>query len=459
MKEELKTRTGLRLVLPDLKHDVLPVKKSPFLATLALCRNTLVVFDDYDTLDGMHENALQQAVKEAEHPDGRTVFIQRGMLCPDWVLNKLGTSTLMIYPHDAGRQLNRGADFWTTVAAYLDDPQRGVHVVYDADSSNFVLTELKQEVEKRTKLTLILPDMNHNALSEQEDQLDVEHNTLSRGVHVVYDADSSNFVLTELKQEVEKRTKLTLILPDVNHNPLSEQEDQLDVEHNTLSVKGNGSDFVLIELKQEVEKRTKLTLILPDVNHNALSEQEDQLDVEHNTLSQGVHVVYDADSSDFVLTELKDEMEKRAGLRLELPDMEHKALSEQGNQPENILTIQGNEFCAILALYEDSQVDIHTAVCTDVDRVRQVLRLSEDECVSSPVAEYWAGHEFRFKKPVTITLPHFLPPDPDPSLVHVYRDSADQQTAEISAHVWDGRIRIADFRQVRIRDVIFATYY
>ncbi|KAK7462562.1 hypothetical protein BaRGS_00038391 [Batillaria attramentaria] len=72
------------------------------------------------------------------------------------------------------------------------------------------------------------------------------------------------------------------------------------------------------------------------------------------------------------------------------------------------------------AVDEDSQVDIHTAVCTNCDRVRRVVKLSEDECVSSPVAEYWAGHEFRFKKPVTITLPHFLPPDPDPSLVRVY---------------------------------------
>nr|KAG5686959.1 hypothetical protein BaRGS_021534 [Batillaria attramentaria] len=186
MKEELETRTGLRLVLPDLKHDVLSVKESPFLDTLALCRDTLVVLDNYDTLDEVYENTLQQAVKEAEHPDGRTVFIQRGRLCPDWVLNKLEMSTLMIYPHDAGHQLyNRKTDFWTTVAAFLE---------------------------------------------------------------------------------------------------------------------------------------------------------------------------------------------------------------------------------------EDSQVDIHTAVCTDVDRVRQVVKLSEDECVSSPVAEYWAGREFRFKKPVTITLPHFLPPDPDPSL-------------------------------------------
>nr|KAG5686956.1 hypothetical protein BaRGS_021531 [Batillaria attramentaria] len=258
MKQELETLTGLRLVLPDLKHDVLSVKESPFLATLALCRNMLVIFDDDDTLDEMYENLLQQAVKEAEHPDGRTVFIQRGRRCPDWVLNKLETSTLMIYPHDAGHQFNRKTDFWATVAAFLDDPQRGAHVVYDADSSNFVLTELKPEMEKRTRLTLILPDMNHN--------------------------------------------------------PISEQEDQLDVEHNTLSVKGN-------------------------------------------------------------------------------------------------------EFLAKLASYEDSQADIHTAVCTDVDRVRRVVKLSKDECVSSPVAEYWAGHEFRFKKPVTITLPHFLPPDPDPSLI------------------------------------------
>nr|KAG5686960.1 hypothetical protein BaRGS_021535 [Batillaria attramentaria] len=121
MKEEMEKRTGLRLVLPDLKHDVLSVKESPFLATLALCRNTLVILDNYDTLDGVHENTLQQEVKEAEHPDGRTVFIQRGWQCPDWVLNKLETSTLMIYPHDAGHQLNRNRGFWTNVASFFGE--------------------------------------------------------------------------------------------------------------------------------------------------------------------------------------------------------------------------------------------------------------------------------------------------------------------------------------------------
>nr|KAG5686958.1 hypothetical protein BaRGS_021533 [Batillaria attramentaria] len=89
----------------------------------------------------------------------------------------------------------------------------------------------------------------------------------------------------------------------------------------------------------------------------------------------------------------------------------------------------------------------------------RVVKLSEDECVSSPVAEYWAGHEFRFKKPVTITLPHFLPPDPDPSLGppvltamvcgNYMRDASAYQTAQVSVHVWDKRMNIADYREAQ----------
>ena len=72
------------------------------------------------------------------------------------------------------------------------------------------------------------------------------------------------------------------------------------------------------------------------------------------------------------------------------------------------------------AVQGDDGVVIHAAICADVDRIRRVLNLSDDEQIVTPLAEYWAGQDFQFQSPVSITLPHFLPPDYDPDLVRVY---------------------------------------
>ena len=72
------------------------------------------------------------------------------------------------------------------------------------------------------------------------------------------------------------------------------------------------------------------------------------------------------------------------------------------------------------AVQEDGGVVVHAAICADVGRIRRLLNLSDDEQIVTPLAEYWAGQDFRFQNPVSITLPHFLPPDYDPDLVRVY---------------------------------------
>ena len=72
------------------------------------------------------------------------------------------------------------------------------------------------------------------------------------------------------------------------------------------------------------------------------------------------------------------------------------------------------------AVQEDGGVVVHAAICADVVRIRRLLNLSDDEQIVTPLAEYWAGQDFRFQSPVSITLPHFLPPDYDPDLVRVY---------------------------------------
>ena len=72
------------------------------------------------------------------------------------------------------------------------------------------------------------------------------------------------------------------------------------------------------------------------------------------------------------------------------------------------------------AVQEDGGVVVYAAICADVGRIRLLLNLSDDEQIVTPLAEYWAGQDFRFQCPVSITLPHFLPPEYDPDLVRVY---------------------------------------
>ena len=72
------------------------------------------------------------------------------------------------------------------------------------------------------------------------------------------------------------------------------------------------------------------------------------------------------------------------------------------------------------AVKEEGGVEVLTAICADVDHIRQVLDLSDDEEVVTPLAEYWAGQDFRFQHPVSITLPHCLPTDYNLDLLRVY---------------------------------------
>ncbi|XP_070208061.1 uncharacterized protein [Littorina saxatilis] len=77
----------------------------------------------------------------------------------------------------------------------------------------------------------------------------------------------------------------------------------------------------------------------------------------------------------------------------------------------------------------NNDVVIQGAISTDLQRVHETLHLGRCESVSSPVAEYYARENFSFQKPVSISLPHFLPPRFSVADVRVYqfhRDSGGQ---------------------------------
>ena len=84
------------------------------------------------------------------------------------------------------------------------------------------------------------------------------------------------------------------------------------------------------------------------------------------------------------------------------------------------------------AVGKAERVSVRAAVCTGLDRAYDGLpALPRDEHIASPVAEYLAqtgagvggmgaGSDFRFRTPVRVFLPHFLPANFSPDRVHVY---------------------------------------
>ena len=74
------------------------------------------------------------------------------------------------------------------------------------------------------------------------------------------------------------------------------------------------------------------------------------------------------------------------------------------------------------AIPRDSlNVDVYMSVCVDIDRIKKSFNLPESDFIASPMVEFSAGKDFRFQRPVQITLPHCLHPDADPDEVVVYR--------------------------------------
>jgi hypothetical protein len=75
----------------------------------------------------------------------------------------------------------------------------------------------------------------------------------------------------------------------------------------------------------------------------------------------------------------------------------------------------------------DNSVDVHVAVCADFCFIYQKLENLglENEDVSTPLVEYWAGEDFEFRKKVTITLPHVLPKKFKEENVRVYMITPD----------------------------------
>lgn len=68
------------------------------------------------------------------------------------------------------------------------------------------------------------------------------------------------------------------------------------------------------------------------------------------------------------------------------------------------------------------EVSVRGAVSTDTENAHSILKLAEDEVIVTPIAEYEVQQpRFRFRKRVSVTLPHFLPARFPKDRVRVYQ--------------------------------------
>ncbi|PVD36573.1 hypothetical protein C0Q70_03558 [Pomacea canaliculata] len=79
------------------------------------------------------------------------------------------------------------------------------------------------------------------------------------------------------------------------------------------------------------------------------------------------------------------------------------------------------------AVEANTKVTVHSSVCVNEVHIKHKLQLPSTETIVSPLAEFWAGPDFHFKKHVQITLPTCLPSDYDVDLLHVYCITREEQ--------------------------------
>lgn len=72
------------------------------------------------------------------------------------------------------------------------------------------------------------------------------------------------------------------------------------------------------------------------------------------------------------------------------------------------------------AIEDNKKVTVYSAICTEDNYIKYKLKLPPTETIVSPLAEFWAGPDFRFQKHVQLTLPTCLPSEYDINLLHVY---------------------------------------
>ena len=105
LTKELETRTGLQLV-PSQSRVATSSSKGD---------GVVIVIRDWHA--SQNDRFLRQVVVTAEHPDTRTLFLQKVWYRPDWSGDKFARSTLMLYPQSGVER----SQFWTTLTTVIGE--------------------------------------------------------------------------------------------------------------------------------------------------------------------------------------------------------------------------------------------------------------------------------------------------------------------------------------------------
>lgn len=84
---------------------------------------------------------------------------------------------------------------------------------------------------------------------------------------------------------------------------------------------------------------------------------------------------------------------------------------------------EGSDVCLrvpVGAVEKATSVEVHALISTDLNAAYRAIPVPGDEYIISPVAEYFAGHDFLFLEPVLVTLPIFPPANVSENEISVY---------------------------------------
>ena len=96
---------------------------------------------------------------------------------------------------------------------------------------------------------------------------------------------------------------------------------------------------------------------------------------------------------------------------------------QEVSYPGGFLREEGSDVCLrvpVGAVEKATSVEVHALISTDLDAAYRAMPVPGDEYIISPVAEYFAGHDFLFLEPVHVTLPIFPPAKVSEKEISVY---------------------------------------
>ncbi|XP_076451982.1 uncharacterized protein LOC143287682 isoform X2 [Babylonia areolata] len=452
LTDELKSRCGLQLV---------PTHRLVDLPSVKPVTDIIVILDNPD-----NDMFLQDTVYACFKPDTHILFLQKAKYHPSWIDARIPPCNLMLYPESQKKTLS---EFWHRLASRIEKHKLSTltEMVGSTGSQQHEQTSSTGSCSKETEQST-----DQHSTVESGDIMDAESvNTNLGNSNTGCFEDVKHVHKTEEQQPADLQTTsgMQTVIQGVESDVGSQESDDSISCHNdgdescrshcsycsTTSSASSLSDFEQSDTEEQqpadLQTTSGMQTLIQGVESDVGSQESDDSISCHNDGDESCrsHCSYCSTTSpasslsNFEQSDYSDENsgEVNIGGKCHASDAYRSEntvpppIFVEDWQTSIVLNKEGgclkqDNSDVVLRVpadaVEDNPVEVHAAVCANVDHIRDVLKLSDDEEVISPVAEYWAGEIFHFQRPVTVELPHILPSDCDPELVYVYHVSRNQ---------------------------------